>query len=508
MGTAQADRIWRSFSRMPTTPGIWPSDLSAGCSNRDRWAIEAPSKGEQAPVHRRAQPRPNADMLADPCAVAPECPGGPLAASHRRVREVLIETLRRRAEPFDDSPRMGRWPTVACAMLAEPAAARRRQPPARIRDVPGDPVQSCSRVGGDPLQAKAESGLVFINRGDVTTLDLQRMLDAGPSRGEAARGLSTRRVHHDHPSPAWRSVGSRPRRLTWAFHPGPMHGGPTATRVTQRLRFSQAGALPELASDYQLFSLMRGGRAFYDWRAGSTRSVLTRNAQEPPICSGVHGGAFRTVGARGRRLPMALTLRVELEHRCPYFLDVMAFACLYPVYPPLVRQYERPDPSTGRLVSEHGWTKPPHLVSNGPFVLTQWRFKRDMWLEQNPHFWNLESLAIRTIMIPSVEDPNSQVLAFRTGAVDYLTDVSTPYRGDMVAQKLQFYEEHREEVEALRALGLDQIEIDRRLPNDPRAHIHPIPSFGTYFYTSTACPRSRTGVTIPSGTLASDVRSR
>lgn len=362
-------------------------------------------------------------------------------------------------------------------------------------------------VGGAILfdRPRPRADFVFINRGDVTTLDLQRMSWMQDLR--VARLLFQGLVYSDvfthdfEPKPGvaerWESSEDG---LTWVFHlrPDARWSNGDLVRPSDFAFSWRRGLLPELASDYfSFFSLMRGGRAFYDWRAEVLREYAERPAEERT--QEAADALWRLTEERFAQMvgitadDGARTLRVELENRCPYFLDVMAFACLYPVYPPLVRQYERPDPSTGRLVSEHGWTKPPHLVSNGPFVLTQWRFKRDMWLEQNPHFWNLESLAIRTIMIPSVEDPNSQVLAFRTGAVDYLTDVSTPYRGDMVAQKLQFYEEHREEVEALRALGLDQIEIDRRLPNDPRAHIHPIPSFGTYFYNFNCLP------TLPDG---------
>ncbi len=176
------------------------------------------------------------------------------------------------------------------------------------------------------------------------------------------------------------------------------------------------------------------------------------------------------------------TLVVELHEPVSFFLDLVGFAVLAPVHEASVAPYERRLPATGRLNARSAWTKAGRLVSNGPFMLKRWRFKRDMRLEKNPYYWDRASVAIDSMAIPSVEDPNAQVLAYDTGAVDWVSDVTPSYRGDMLRAKAQFYEEHATEVERLRALGLDPIELDRRLPPDPRKNIHALPAFGTYFY--------------------------
>ncbi|MBC7771611.1 MAG: peptide ABC transporter substrate-binding protein, partial [Pyrinomonadaceae bacterium] len=175
-------------------------------------------------------------------------------------------------------------------------------------------------------------------------------------------------------------------------------------------------------------------------------------------------------------------LAVTLVRPTPYFLDLCSFAVFYPVYPPLVRQYELPDPRTGRLDLQQGWTKPPLIVSNGPFELKIWRFKRDMRFEKNPHYWNKDAINIDSIMIPSVEDPNAQILTYDSGGVDWISDVTPSYRADMLAEKQKFYKEHQAEYDAMVAQGLDPVEIDRRLPPDPRKRISVFPAFGTYFY--------------------------
>jgi oligopeptide transport system substrate-binding protein len=105
-----------------------------------------------------------------------------------------------------------------------------------------------------------------------------------------------------------------------------------------------------------------------------------------------------------------------------------------------------------------------------------------MRFEQNPHYWNRANLNLRTITITSVQDPNASVLAFRTGAVDWVSDVVPSYRMEMLRQKREFHDEHATQIAELRAQGLDPIEVDRRLPRDPRNTIHVFPAFGTYFY--------------------------
>ena len=129
------------------------------------------------------------------------------------------------------------------------------------------------------------------------------------------------------------------------------------------------------------------------------------------------------------------------------------------------------------------------LVSNGPFVLTDWRFKRTMRFEANEHWWNADSLAIRSMESPSVVDPNMQVLAFRSGAVDWVSDLTPPYRAEIIADKNAFYAAHADQIAELRAAGWAPLEIDRRLPRDPRNFLQVWPVFGTYFYNFNCLPR-------------------
>ncbi|MEM1331216.1 MAG: peptide ABC transporter substrate-binding protein [Planctomycetota bacterium] len=343
--------------------------------------------------------------------------------------------------------------------------------------------------------------LTFVNRGDVNTLDLQRMSWMQDLR--VARILFEGLVQNDvfthgydiAPAVAERwEISEDGKTYTFFLREDAKWSNGDAVTAHDFIYSWRRALLPDVAADYvAMFFFIEGGEDFYNWR---TDELAKMSKGESSYEDGV---ALWAETERRFEEMVALdaiddrTLTFTLRQRVPYYLDLCAFAVFYPVYPPLVSQYERPDPVTGRLNLELGWTKPPTLVTNGPFMLTRWRFKRDMRFEQNPHWWNRESLNIRSIEIPSVNDPNAAILAYRTGTVDWVSDVTPHYRGDMIAQKQQFYEEHAEQVASLRALGLDQFEVDRRLPNDPRAHVHAVPAFGTYWWNFNCKP------TLPDG---------
>jgi oligopeptide transport system substrate-binding protein len=361
-------------------------------------------------------------------------------------------------------------------------------------------VVSVATVSDRPLP---RADFTFINKGDATTLDLQRMSWMQDLR--VGRLLYEGLVRQDVFSWDYRIVPAVAERweisedgLTYTFHlrdDAKWSNGRPVTASDFVYSWRRA-LLPECGSDYiSQFQIIKGGRAFTDWRQEATAEFARKK-------SGDRYGAHQVVWNMtldkfdelvGVKAIDDRTLRVELEHPAPYFLDLLSMPPFFPVYPPLVDEYESVDSRTGQRKFEAGWTKPPVNVSNGPYSLSVWRFKRDMRLEKNPHYWNVAALNVDSISIPSIEDGNAGVLAYRSGAVDFVTDVTAEYRPEIIAQKNQYYAEHAAEVDSLRAQGLDPFEIDRRLPWDPRAAIHVVPAFGTYFYNFNCLPKFRDG---------------
>jgi oligopeptide transport system substrate-binding protein len=358
-------------------------------------------------------------------------------------------------------------------------------------------------VAADRPQPRAD--FVFINRGDVSTLDpaIISWLQDNRVMRMVGEGLTRNDIFTDNfetkPAACERWEVSDDG-LDYTFFLRDNAKWSNGSSVTaQHFIFSwRRNMLPDLAGDYaKLYGFIEGGEAFMQWRAKALDAFLKTPTADFPNADrqAAASALWQQTLAKFEELVRVqavndTTLRVRLVRRTPYFIDLLAFPPMFPVYPPSVQAFESIDARTGMLRSGAAWTKPPIAVHNGPFTLTSWRFKRDMRFEKNPHYWNKHSIAIDTVSIPSMSDANASVLAFRTGSVDWVSDVVPSYRMQMYRDKLAFLHEHREQVENLRAQGIiDAIEIDRRLPKDPRAHIQVLPAFGTYFYNFNCRPR-------------------
>lgn len=353
----------------------------------------------------------------------------------------------------------------------------------------------------------------FINRGEVTTMDLAIMSWQMDFR--IARIVYEGLTRHDPLSHSFKSVPGvaerwdiSPDRRTWTFHLRADAKWSTGAPVlASDFIFSwRRTMLPDNAGDYsQVFGCIKGVNEFQAFRTQQLadfakrtdvkdRAVAAKELWDDALAK------FNEVVAI--KSPDDRTLIIELDRPTPYFLELTGFGSFYPVYPPLVKAHESFDEATGRLRTDPDWTKPPKLITNGPFKMTVWRFMRDIRLEKNEHHWDVANINIDSIAIPNVDDTNAQVMSFTTGAVDWVSDVIPAYRADMLAQKQQFYKEHWDAYQRLKntlenGRPLDPIEIDRRLPPDPRKNIHAFPSFGTYFYNFNCQPRLSDGRTNP-----------
>lgn len=365
--------------------------------------------------------------------------------------------------------------------------------------------------------------IVFVNRGDVNTLDLQRMSWMQDLRVAAAlyEGLVVNDVFSagfdKKPGVAERWEVSADGR-TYTFHLRESAKWSNGEPVTARdfVYSWRRALLPDLVGDYVgLFMLIDGAEAFFAWREKQLADFAAAHAGAPSAegARAAYADALKrfddTVGVRAVD---DRTLVVTLTRRTPYFLDLCAFEVFAPVHAASVEPYQWPDPQTGRLNFRADWTKPPLLVSNGMFVLTSWRFKRDMRLERNPYYWNQAAINVDSIEIPSLGDANAAVLATQTGRVDWLSDVVPDYRADLLDQKRALYRQYQAQYDALKGQGLDPVAIDRRLAAHITADmksraatradiaralralaIHSFPAFGTYWYNFNCLP------TLPDG---------
>jgi oligopeptide transport system substrate-binding protein len=341
--------------------------------------------------------------------------------------------------------------------------------------------------------------LVVINNGDVSTLDLTQMSWVQDFR--AARLLYEGLTRSDVFAKDYTTLpcGAASWEVSdngtvYTFHLRPearWSNGDPVTSADYRFAWFRM-LLPDHGADYaKLFRLITGGDEFWRRRSESLREFATlatgpdRLAAAQARFAACEADFRSTVGIE---TPDPLTLRVKLVKPVPYFLSLTSFPPFFPVHEATVRRFQEVDARTGQLNTASDWCKPPTIVTNGPFMLTRWQFKRDMRFERNPHYWNNADVAIESISMPTIDDGNAAVLAYRTGSVDWVSDVVPSYRAEMLAGKRAFYEEHKDEYAKLAATATDRLEIDRALPDDPRNHIHAFPAFGTYFYNFNCRP--------------------
>ncbi len=372
--------------------------------------------------------------------------------------------------------------------------------------------------------------LVFVSRADVFTLDPQRMSYLQDFRlGDAIyEGLVrwNNRTGAIDPA-ACASWDVSDDGLVYTFHIRPdakwSNGDPlTAHDFAYTWR---RAILPDTAADFASMTfIIRGARAMMSWRAeqlhAKAAGAITQSAEA--MWEEAERRFAETVGVRAVD---DRTLEVTLDWPAPYALDVLAFGVFLPVHRPTVegwplndeqrarfrergwRDEDCPpfeqcafvslDAATGRLMQKHEWTKPGSIVTNGPYVVTRWRYKRDMRLEANPFYHSPNSVKCKSIDIPSLPDANASILAYESGVLDWHTDAAIEYQADMIAQQRAYEQRHASELASLLAQGMSKDEALARLPEPiagkERRDLHVLPAFGTDFYSFNCRPALASG---------------
>lgn len=130
---------------------------------------------------------------------------------------------------------------------------------------------------------------------------------------------------------------------------------------------------------------------------------------------------FKTVGIEAFD---AKTLRVTLKNPVAYFPDITAFPPAFPLNAKSMEKFREVDPKTGRTSYNKEYTRPPHLVTNGPFRLHDWAFKRRIRFVRSEHYWDADRVRSNTIDQVSCEEPMAQFLMFYNGSVDWVADIA------------------------------------------------------------------------------------
>ncbi len=142
---------------------------------------------------------------------------------------------------------------------------------------------------------------------------------------------------------------------------------------------------------------------------------IEANPDAPPL-GFVSASAFGAdTSLLGVRATSDLTLEIEAEYPVPYMLDVLRAAVTYPVRKDVVEPFkERGEPDM--------WTRPETLVNNGPYVVSDWRFRYEIRMKRNPHHRYHDKLKIHEIVWLAVESYVSTMNLYKAGEIDFIGD--------------------------------------------------------------------------------------
>ncbi len=109
-----------------------------------------------------------------------------------------------------------------------------------------------------------------------------------------------------------------------------------------------------------------------------------------------------------------LTLEARLEGPVPYFINLMTFYTFLPVPRHLLERLEKEG------VNPELWTKPEHIITNGPYLLKDHHFRYFYYFEKNPLYWEEEKIRIARVRLFLVESYNTTLNLYRAGELDWI----------------------------------------------------------------------------------------
>lgn len=100
------------------------------------------------------------------------------------------------------------------------------------------------------------------------------------------------------------------------------------------------------------------------------------------------------------------TLQVTLERPTPFFLRLTSFFSVLPIN----KKLDESNPNwSGEAAS---------FVSNGPFMMKEWKHDQEIILEPNPNYWAKNTVKLQRMEWKMVNDQNTEYQMYQTGELD------------------------------------------------------------------------------------------
>lgn len=107
------------------------------------------------------------------------------------------------------------------------------------------------------------------------------------------------------------------------------------------------------------------------------------------------------------------TLEVSLAIPCTYFLDLTAFAVLFPIRVDIIETFKEK------------WLKPENLVCNGPFRLQEYSPRRHVVLIKNNTYWDKNFVKLEKITFRPLDDLNTSYKLYLEGGLHWMPGLPT-----------------------------------------------------------------------------------
>jgi len=245
----------------------------------------------------------------------------------------------------------------------------------------------------------------FINRGDIITLDLNAMSYLQDFRIAFAtrEGLYTYNPETFKPEPAIATGETVVESKVWTFDLRPDAKWDNGDPVTADDFVFSWRLLLESPGEYSYLLHYIDGAQAYQKAYADGRAM-----------------SFDRVGVKALG---PNKLQVTLVNPVPFFRDLMAFATFYPRHAGSMQPFKETD-AKGRVSYKPEYTRPPHVVTNGPYKLVKWEPGKLLRMEQNTHYWDRDKLKLKAIENVVANDAQSSFIQYEQGEIDWLADVS------------------------------------------------------------------------------------
>lgn len=121
------------------------------------------------------------------------------------------------------------------------------------------------------------------------------------------------------------------------------------------------------------------------------------------------------------------TLKVTLETPVNYMFDLFAFFVYFPVREDIVS------------ANPEKWTLGGDLISNGPFIINEWKQNEELILLKNENYWNADKVKLQKVILPFIGDASTALAAYESGDIDGTYDVPSTEIPRLMAESDEFY---------------------------------------------------------------------